>query len=297
MSDSFLAVGELDQIAGGLNIEGGFPAHELVKTCGFQLDQTLWANFILVLDRPLIDQVIFDKIVQIKNDNNYPLLENAIEEINECHFMVAFYMVISHYLNHGHKLTGVPLTNQLNVTIHVHQDRNCQPLIEIIQKMVTDILSKSMMQNAQINVTYRSDNPSYADAKTDKNYENTHILLSLSQCAGLDAQYATGSLLLSDTFVPYDIENREIKLSDSYQVKNDLVDRIGEIIISVANQEAVDWVKHNYRSANPLKLLRDRPRVLTLHDFPQTQILQVNQLWNPSTPKELVLVHSKSSEN
>ncbi len=92
---ALLPVRNLDQIAGGLNIEGGFPAQQLAKTCGHS-NPVLWANLILVLDRPLIDQVVFDRIVKLKVDNNYPLLENAIEEINECHFMVAFYMIISY---------------------------------------------------------------------------------------------------------------------------------------------------------------------------------------------------------
>ncbi len=183
----------------------------------------------------------------------------------------------------------------MGITIHVHQDRNCQPLIDLITDMVTDIFAKNPSLQKQIRISYRSDDPSYADAKTDKNYEGTHILLSLSQCAGLDSQYATGSLLLASKFVPYDIENREIQVHSEYEVENDLMNRIADIVQSPWNMEAVKYIENTYRSANQMKSVRDSPRLMTNDDFPQTRILQVDQLWNPADGNELVLANFNQS--
>lgn len=291
---AFLAVNQLHDIAGGLNIEGGFPSIALNQTCQHS-DAKLWANLILVLDRPLVDHVIFDEIVRIKTDNQYPLLENAIEEINECHFMTAYYMIIAYYYNEGRQILNLNNNQSLGITIHVHQDRNCQPLLDLIQSMVNDVICESKDKN--VNVSIRSDDPSYASNLTNKDYQNTHILISLSQCAGLDPKYATGSLLMSSTFVPYDIENREIRTHSEYQEKNDLIQRLNVILSSHYNQFAVNYIRQNYQSANCVKLARDCSQLMQITDFPETKILQVDQLWNPISPDELVLVDIKPNSS
>lgn len=72
----------------GLNIEGGFPQRDLIKTN----PNGRWVNIIFVLDRPLIDNITFDEIL---SNNKYPLLESAIDNLNEHHFLAAYLMVMS----------------------------------------------------------------------------------------------------------------------------------------------------------------------------------------------------------
>src|SRR5579863_9717735 len=92
-------VTELHKIAPGLNIEGGYPLLDLLKTN----NNGIWANIVLVLDRPLIDDIIFDDILK---NNKYPLLENAIHDINEHKFLVAFLITTLYYIEHAQELTN-----------------------------------------------------------------------------------------------------------------------------------------------------------------------------------------------
>jgi len=84
-------VTELHEIAEGLNIEGGFPGLDLRKVNKLGI----WVNLVLVLDRPLIDNIVFDDLLK---NNPYPLLENAIDEINEYKMFACYIMIVGYYL-------------------------------------------------------------------------------------------------------------------------------------------------------------------------------------------------------
>lgn len=55
-----LTTGTLYKFAGGLNIEGGHPQFHLSK-CN-PTKRPKWINLVLVLDRPLIDHIVFDDL-------------------------------------------------------------------------------------------------------------------------------------------------------------------------------------------------------------------------------------------
>lgn len=96
---------ELHKIAGGLNIEGGFPAIDLTQAA----PQKKWVNLVLILDRPLIDHIIFDDIIK---NNKYPLLESAILEINEHQMLATYLMVINYYV--------ASIDKPAKITVHIH---------------------------------------------------------------------------------------------------------------------------------------------------------------------------------
>src|SRR6185312_16480063 len=95
---SQLKVSEIYQLGGGLNIEGGYPLRDLKK-------KSIWANIVVVLDRPLIDNIIFDDILA---NNKYPLLENALDDLNEHQFMAAYLLILAYYIENGRRLLNYP---------------------------------------------------------------------------------------------------------------------------------------------------------------------------------------------
>ena len=82
---------QLYQIAGGLNIEGGFPSRD----AGPKIP---WANLVLVLDRPLVDNVIFDDLIADVRNKKYPLLENGVLELDEPKFLTAYLAIMAYYM-------------------------------------------------------------------------------------------------------------------------------------------------------------------------------------------------------
>ena len=295
---------ELHKIAGGLNIEGGFPARDLLK---FN-PKGKWANLILVLDRPLIDNIVFDDIFA---NNAYPLLENAIDNLNEKHFLAAFLMIISYFLENGRSICDICETSKFSMMVHIHQDVKSITLVNLIESLIQKLFPidstlegatcscKSGSRNcennfagsdimANINLQYRTDNGNYLI--TDVNYEDYDLVLSLSQCAGIDEKYRPGDLLIADNFIPFNIDHQLINVKNSYQEKNILVDYLSDILASRYNSYWIGYLNENYTSSNPNKL--HSASLLTPEMFYTTNILQVDKLWNPIDENEIVNVNN-----
>lgn len=267
-----LSVQHLYKLAGGFNIEGGFPAQDLLNSN----PNALWVNLVLVLDRPLIDHHLFDDIAA---KNPYPLLESAIANINEAQMLSIYLMTIGYYLQNG---TTLLQKQDLNVCIHIHQDVTCKPLINIIKTYVDDLTHHFGIKN--INVEYRNDTKWYQSEV----YNDVDILISLSQCAGLASHLDPGSMIIPTTFIPYDIVSSTVYITRQYLVKNDLIDRMPEILESKYHSYAVEYIQKHYRSANPQKLQTANKSLLT--DFHKTPILHVDRLWNPTNPNETIVL-------
>lgn len=275
-------VSEIYKYAGGLNIEGGFPKHALENN-------KIWSNIILILDRPLVDNVVFDEILKDMEINKYQILENAIQNINEKQMLAIMLMTIIYYIENASKLVrNAPNYKSVvgyNMCIHVHQDvKNANGLINILKTC----LENMNVNTYKANIEWRTDTPDYTT--TNRDYRNTDILLSISQCAGLDPKLNAGMMLIADRFIPYDIDSRTIKLNEEYKVNNDMTTRLTDILQSEHNQKSVEYVNNNYVSANKNKE-HDKATLINYNDFHTTKILQVNKLWNPKNGNELVTIH------
>ena len=290
-----IRIGDLYQLGGGLNIEGGFPANDLNKKS--LRSNKIWANLVLVLDRPLIDNIVFDDIMK---NNPYPLLENALDDINEHQLLFAYLIIIAYYIDQGRELIRLLdndegrelirlLDNEkLKITIHVHQDVNCLPLIEIIKNQLDDFANAGHLDLSQVEIDFRRDDGHYQ--KTSHNYDGTHILISLSQCAGLDPKLPAGALIIPNEFIPYDIDSKTVYPNEKYTVKNDLleINRLKEILSAPYNSSAMEYINTQYKSYNNEKNQKYKANLMKVEDFVITPILQVNKLWNPTDQDEKV---------
>ena len=260
----------IHRFGAGLNIEGGFPYRDLQSS-----KSTIWANLILVLDRPLIDMIDFDDIVK---NNPYLLLENAIIEINERQFLTVYMLILEFYVLNGSKLVN---KKDPTIVVHIHQDENCYPLIKII----TSLLEKRNLMSSRIK--FKTDKPNYQSMNHGKYM--CDILISLSQCAGLDPSIPAGALLCSDTFIPLDLQSSTLRLDSKYQVKNSLIEHSQEIFGQDCVNDIVKLVNTEYVSANPNKSgqIARRPVVGDLH---HTNIIQVDRLWNPNASLQSITI-------
>lgn len=271
-----MEIQHLSKVAGGLNIEGGFPHRDLLKTS----PQALWVNLVVVLDRPLIDHHLFDDILA---KNPYPLLESAIEELNESKMLTAYLATIGYYCEHGRSLINLSRDMPLRMMIHIHQDTICQPLINLLRRMVNEMMAYFETDvSKHVIIDYRTDAKWY----DTQDYGDTHVLISLSQCAGLAPHLEPGALLVPSTFIPYDIEKKILFKSQTYHAPNDLSNRLDDILVSKYSAYGYDYITANYHSANPKK--QHRATILAKEDFVECVFLQVDKLWNPTNPQEIV---------
>lgn len=278
-------VSELHNIAGGLNIEGGFPYNYLVRD---NVDEyVLWGNYVLVLDRPLIDNILFEELDKKMKENNYPLLENTIDEINEHQMFAIYLMTIGFYLEYGRRILRKTKTDGLHITVHIHQDTASNNLIDILKTLVYELCEFFNVDTYNTFIDYRTDNPFFIS--TEHNYKGTDILLSFSQCAGLDPELKPGDMLIPTEFVPYNIKNKEVNVKNMYTIENDVNIRLDDILKSRYHIFSVDCVNRMYESKNKSKS-EHKAKLLKLYDFIETPILQVDDLWNPSNKNELVSV-------
>lgn len=269
---------QLDQIynlASGLNIEGGRPYHDLIK----HSPDAKWINLVLVLDTPLTDNINFNDIF---SNNKYPLLENAIQKINEHQLLSIYLAIISYYFDNAKNI--FPFQEKIKIMIHLHQFPSCQPLIEIISqylKMVTIDLSIEM---TNIFYDFITDTPTYQETLPD--YEKVDILISLSQCAGLDENIPAGELIIPHIFIPYNITEKKIYSSKKYTASNILEQDILQIVNSKYFETSCRIINQNYKSANESK--RDHLASIENINFHYKPLLQVQELWNPDNKKEII---------
>ena len=259
----------LNILAQGLNIEGGFPIIDLLKTN----PNGKWVNLILVLDRPLIDNIVFDDIFL---NNKYPLLESAIDDLNEHHFLAAYLLIIGYYLENGHKLFGI--NNMFRIMVHVHQDTKSMPLVELIKSYVEKLWPEWYLNSKNIILEFKTDYKDYL--QTNRNYEYIDLLISLSQCAGLDVNFVPGTLLMANKFIPYNIDKGVIRLKDAYTAPNILNDHLFEIISSKQHELVINFINKYHVSPN-IRKKGHKAQTFTLESFQGVNILQVNKLWNP----------------
>src|SRR6202012_847125 len=131
--------------------------HDLIKTSNNK--NILWANIVIPLDRPIVDNVVFSKILDDMEKNKYPLLENVIQEINEHNMFSVYLMTICYYIENGRKLTNLKSTDPLNIVVHVHQDIRCLPLIAIIKNMISGMIKEHNIGMTNTVIDYKTDKP------------------------------------------------------------------------------------------------------------------------------------------
>jgi hypothetical protein len=261
-ASTYVELKDLWRLGEALNIEGGYPGRSAKH----------WANLVVILDRPLVDGIVFDDLKRNVQQNRYPFLENGVNEINEPRYLAAFVMVMGFYMQ-----------RHQSMVVHVHQAKeDAAALVEFLQQQSAAIETRF---KTSCKITFRTDDPIY---KPDEKLDGlTEMMLSLSQCAGLSPTLTPGTMFAPTTFIPYDIEKKTVNPKQSYTVVNQLVTDIDQILQSAHMAHAVEQLRP-YKSANSTKT-HIVPTEFTSADFVTTvKILHVSALWNPTKPNDIV---------
>lgn len=280
----------------GLNIEGGFPAQQL-------LAGTKWVNLVLVLDHPLAGDLSFREVLKLQADHKYPTLESAFLAINENRQLALYLLIVKYYAN-----------TCRNVGVHVHQfPGNASFFIDFLQRHV-----------GMDNVTYLSDDPMWpktrvvARARQPLLSEPMDCLISLSQCAGMNADIPVGTFLAPTVFIPFEPNSDDaliqsiaaleaksgslprkpgndgkVELSKAYSTQNDLVGDWPSIVVSPWNTAEDLKAAFEHVSAHPCKVSESsgtEQRLVCDDDVlhGNLALLQTTDIWNPASDLDVV---------
>lgn len=262
----------------GLNIEGGYPYQNMIKIHG---NNIIWSNVIHVIDRPLVDKITFDKILEIARTNNYKIIEKVYDDFNEQTMFALYINIIVYYLA---KYDG-------NIIVHIHQLQEygyniIENLKWYLNTFRTFILHKHPKINKKITMSrliFISDVYTYLQSGPliDEKYKDAKILLSFSQCAGFNKYHNPGTVYISDTFIPFDIKKNTINLNKKYNVENNFIKEINNILDNDVYDDIINCV-------NLISSENKVAHKLNENDFFKTSILQVNNLWNPDVEGDCI---------
>lgn len=126
-----------------------------------------------------------------------------------------------------------------------------------------------------------TDTPTFVSTLVSK-YQDVDVVLSLSQCAGIDPKYRPGTFLVPNKFIPF--EKKTISVATQYTVQNDLNDQPVSIL---SFSRIVDYVNSSlntsqgYQSSNRSKR---QQRAVELQDqdvHRNVTLLEYSEIWNP----------------
>lgn len=265
-----LQVSQLGDIAGGINIEGGFPYYCLRKDNPYK--SIIWANIGIIVPKKQMRDIA----------NRYPMSENTIENINEHKMLSTYLMIVGYYLEHGRRLLDKTSNEKLMVTVHMHQDSSNIELLNILSDMINDLRKHFNMKNMILK--YKTDQ--FVFNTHSHTFMNTDILISLSQCKMIDPYIRVGEFVIPEYWIPYEIKTKCVNIKNQYSAPNHLTTSINEILRSQYNDYSIKYVNSNYVSKNKTK--NYDAYKLSVFDFMKTTILQVTNFWTPIDDTDFV---------
>lgn len=286
---------KLKNFAEGLNIEGGIPAKSLNK------DQ-IWANLCIVLDRPLEDGI---DLFEITDNNTFPLKESVIESYNEAQVNLSYLLVLRYYITEAHKLSKKNSNELTKLVIQVHRNGSGLAHLQLLDKLMK--LGLADLQGKRVVPESKEKNSvsTYLFSKyhvlvefrygysheTISNFEGQDIVLSISLASGLASDLPSGSLLIPDHFIPFNLKTMEISLLNSYKVQNHLLEALPSII---KKQKLSDLalINEKFLSSNSKKN-NQIARLLYKEDFHRATLLQADGLFNPKLLSKSFVVKLK----
>jgi hypothetical protein len=187
---------QLGYLADGLNIEGGRPG-KLLELLQLSKDnkngQPIWANAVMVLDTPLkVCEAPFSSWVSRARALGWDRLESLKEEINEKQMLAMILSWIHFYT----------VTRGKKLLVHIHQGKpHGEAWIKWIKRGMQD---GETLFTWKEKVSFVTDDPDFLgiDAEQLRDiYTKAEVVLSVSQCAGLDPVHAAGTWLLPEWFI------------------------------------------------------------------------------------------------
>lgn len=293
--------------AHGFNIEGGTSLQAL-------RDGALYVNLAMILDTSITSGETLHDIENKLAEGGYPIKEAAIADYDELKVNLATFLIVSYYINNGHRLTNKSPDEMLNLVIHTHRTNSGIYTNHLITKMLKTCLpGRYEAQYIEVE-NKRNEKVQEITELTlpDKNvvihfkrgyqvapqpiYKQADILFSYSLVGGL-SHLKAGSMLLPQHFIPFKETELKLYTGQAYSVSNHLIGEIKHIIAS-PQEHLIPIFEKYFKSTNPDK--KSKLNALCENDFYPCTLLQIEGLYHPQPPvagQPLRLVHVVDNVN
>lgn len=294
-----ITLAELYQHGDGFNIEAGTPFFHLNQ-------QQIWLHLAAVLDRPLLDG---KTLAEITTHNPYPLKESSIAQYNEAQVNLALALITIYYLQQGHTLLQKPANELMTICLQVHRNSSGLAQVKMLQTLLAAVINFTPLENQQLSATPGFITAWYLPAyhaklefrigyapETIGYYQHADIIFSFALVGGLNPNYPSGTLLLGQEFIPFDVDQNVVRKCDRYQTRNHLLTEITKVITQPLQQELLQLINSSAAllSPNPAKqALLATP--LTSADFKPATIFQISRLFNPTDRQQKIKLMTYSS--
>lgn len=274
---------EVKYLADGLNIEGGIPYNSLKEG-------QLWANLCVVLDRPFEDGL---DLAEITENNSYPLKESSIPTYNEAMVHYAFLTTVHYYITHAQEISKKNRNRSARMVVQIHRNSSGKNHLNMLEELMKEAFkglspiklgSAGMADNTLFSYYYPESDLlveyrfGYSPLTLD-NYEGQDIILSLSLASGFKPEWESGTLMIPEKFIPFNLQTMTIEQSNAYQVSNHFIKILPEVLEG-QNFAVLQSVNTFYRSPN-IKKLSQRAHMLSAVDFHSATLLQADGIFNP----------------
>lgn len=279
---------DLKFFADGLNIEGGTIPQKYLRK-----DQ-VWANLCVILDRPFEDGMEWQELTNL---NTFPLKETTLLDYNEAQVNFAYATIMHYYMTHAHQIVNQSKDQVIKILIQVHRNTSGPSQLELLKNLILECYpyfqgfrqqkatsSKYELYtyffpfiNVEIDFCYGAVPENLGKIKK---YEEFDIILSFSLVAGLHPDWKSGSLLVSDHYVPFSLKQLILSPNEEYFIRNHLKEILPDLIEN-QSKEGLRVINQQFGSLNFNKShMQAKP--LTKEDFKEATLLQVDGLFNPS---------------
>lgn len=274
--------------ADGLNIEGGVIPQKYLRK------EQIWANLCVILDRPFEDGVEWQELTNL---NTFPLKEATILDYNEAQVNFAYATIMHYYMTYAHQIVNKSEDQVAKILIQVHRNTSgpnqlellknlilrCYPHFQGVKQQRVDSSKYELYTyffptiNVEINFCYGTAPENLGEMKK---YEEFDIILSFSLVAGLNPAWKSGSLLVSNHYIPFSLKQLNLFPKEEYFIRNHLKEVLPDLIEN-QSKEVLKLITQQFGSLNSNKShMQAKP--LTLEDFKEATLLQVDGLFNPS---------------
>ncbi len=245
-----------------LNMEGGLiPKFALTK------EQT-WANICFVLDKPLIEQKDLDEITA---ENSYTLKESSILDFNEPQAVLVQSLILDYYLKSK---------KPQHIMVNVHRNRSGPAHLDQLERMLQLQYQPKALGDRRYQIGAHTISLCYGTILDfAERFKEADVVFSISMVAGLNQKWKSGTPVLPEQFVPFDLHSMNLVTSGKYHSQNHLLEVLPEIL-ALQNDKLIRKVNQLFASPNPSKK-KVHAKKLTLNDFMKGVIFQANGMFYP----------------
>ena len=198
----------------------------------------------------------------------------SILDYNDCKVNLAVLMIIDHFK-----------VNNNNLYIQIHRGSSGLIYIKLLTAILQDYYKDEILHVDNNVFTFSNGFTLELDngykPETLKEHPGYHTLFSLSLMGGLSHSLPSGTITLPNRFIPFDTNNLRLDFTRIYEPNNYLIEIIDDILS--VNQEKYFNTINTFKSQNPMKCYSAARLDNNHEDFTCVTVLQIDELWNPSS--------------